>query len=138
MSPSVRQSKGIPRPGGPDLNATFKELRELLRAYQPPLIATVHSPNRYELWSEKEVVVAGRKRARIFFASAIIQKSYVGLYFLPVYVAPEMKQAIAPELRALLKGKSCFHIKSLDARARSQVRSALAKGFRLYRERGWV
>ncbi len=44
---------------------------------------------------------------------------------MPVYAAPEMKQVFAPELLVLLKGKSCFHIKSLDARlmAQHQVRS---------------
>ena len=138
MSPSTRQKKSTPRSGPPDLSATFKALRELLRAYQPPLNATVNSRDRYELWSEKEVVIAGRKRARVFFASVIIQKSYVGFYFMPVYAAPEMKRVFAPELLALLKGKSCFHVRVLDGRLRSQVKSALAKGFLLYRQRRWV
>lgn len=129
----------ISRPAAPaDLNATFKSLRGLLRAYRPPLVAKVDGPRRYELWSTKDVEIAGRKRSEVFFAAVIIQKSYVGFYFMPVYAAPEMKRVFAPELLGLLKGKSCFHIKSLDAHLMARIKSALAKGFRLYKKNGWV
>ena len=49
-----------------------------------------------------------------------------------------MKKIFAPELLALLKGKSCFHVKTLDAKLETQIRRALAAGFRLYKKRGWV
>ena len=95
-------------------------------------------PRRYELWSEKEVEIAGRKRTEVFFAAAIIQKAYVGFYFMPVYAEPDIKKLFAPELLALLKGKSCFHVRSLEGRLPAQIKSALARGFRLYKARGWV
>jgi len=138
VSPRARRKDVKTRAGSSDLDSTFKSLRGLLRAYRHPMVAKVDSPRRYELWSKKDVVIAGRKRSEVFFAAAIIQKSYVGFYFMPVYAAPEMKRFFAPELLALLKGKSCFHFKTLDAQLRDQVESALAKGFGLYREHGWV
>lgn len=138
MTPTPARRKASQTAGAADLNATFKSLRGLLRAYRPPLVAKVDGPRRYELWSAKHVEIAGRRRSEVFFAAAIIRKSYVGFYFMPVYAAPEMKQVFPPELLALLKGKSCFHINVLDVHLRAQIKSALAKGFCLYKDRGWV
>ena len=57
---------------------------------------------------------------------------------MPVYAEPERRELFAPELLALLKGKSCFHVRRLDDGLLAQVREALRQGFDLYRERGWV
>lgn len=121
-----------------DLEGTFKSLRALLARYRPPLVAKVDVARRYELWSRKDVVIDGRKRAEVYFAGLIIQKAYVGLYYMPVYTTPEMKRLFPPELLSLLKGKSCFHIKTLDARLLAQVTQALEAGYKLYKKNGWV
>jgi len=110
----------------------------MLKDYQPPLMTKMNDARRFDLWSEKDIVIAGRKRTEVCFAAVIIQKSYVGFYYMPVYTNPEMKKMLAPELLALLKGKSCFHIKTLDAKLEMQIQRALAAGFRLYKKRGWV
>lgn len=121
-----------------DLQAIFATLKAELQTYQPPLTARLDDDSRYDLWSEREVVIAGRKRKEVFFASVIIQKSYVGFYYMPVYTDAELKTVFAPELLRLLKGKSCFHIKKLDPGLLEQIRSALRIGFDLYRQKGWV
>jgi hypothetical protein len=121
-----------------DLRKMFLVLKAELMLYAPPLAARVNQPGRYELWSPKEAVIAGRKRSEVYFAAIIIQKDYVGFYFMPVYAAPEMKTVFGPELLALLKGKSCFHIRRLDPRLLRQIRAALKKGCALYKSRGWV
>ena len=56
-----------------DPEGTFKSLRALLARYRPSLVAKVDDARRYELWSRKDVVIAGRKRSVVFFASAVIQ-----------------------------------------------------------------
>ena len=125
-----------------DLQTIFDTLKPLLQAYQPPLTAQVDTPARYELWSVKSsaepLVIEGRKRSQVFFASLIIQKAYVGFYFMPVYVETELKTIFQPELLRLLKGKSCFHIKKLDAALLGQIEAALKIGFELYQHRGWI
>ena len=121
-----------------DLELIFSSLKELLQDYQPPLLAKIDDPGRYDLWSVKDVVIAGRKRKEVFFASAIIQKGYVGFYFMPIYGAPEMTEFFPAELLSLLKGKSCFHMKRLDDKLLEQVRTALQDGFALYKDRKWV
>lgn len=125
-----------------DLQAIFDTLKPLLQSYTPPLTARVDTPARYELWSVKPtaepLLVEGRKRSEVFFASLIIQKAYVGFYFMPVYVETELKTIFQPELLRLLKGKSCFHIKKLDAALLGQIEAALKIGFELYQQRGWI
>ncbi len=121
-----------------DLRATFSAVRSLLKRYQPPLTATVNRATRYELWSRREVEIAGRMRKEIFFASVIVQKDYVGFYFMPVYANSRLKSTFQPELLSLLKGKSCFHLRALDRELTSQIRAALAIGFAMYKKRGWV
>jgi hypothetical protein len=79
-----------------------------------------------------------KKKKEVFFAGLIIQKSYVGFYFMPIYAETDLKEVFKPELLKLLKGKSCFHIKKLDDELKSQIREALELGFELYKERGWV
>ena len=124
-----------------DLEPIFQRLRGALERYSPPLAArtgTVEGKSDYHLWSEKDVVVDGRPRKEVFFAGLIVQKGYVGLYYMPVYAEPERRELFAPELLKRLEGKSCFHIRRLDDELFGQIEQALANGFALYRERGWV
>lgn len=119
----------------------FDRLRPLLERYSPPLAAregAVRDKRDYQLYSEKEVEIDGRRRDEIFFAGLIQQKGYVGLYYMPVYAEPELADVFEPELLKLRKGKSCFHVKRLDAETLRRVDDALEKGFALYRERGWI
>ena len=122
----------------PDLPAIFQQLRPLLARYQP-LLASKHDDDRYyDLWSFKYLVIEGRKRKEVFFAGLIIQKDYVGFYFMPVYTDSEVKDFFQPELLRCLKGKSCFHIKKLDAELLAQIDEALQRGYALYQQKGWI
>lgn len=121
-----------------ELQAIFDTLKERMKAYQPPFTARMDDDAHYDLWSEKDLVIDGRKRKDVYFAGLIIQKNYVGLYYMPVYASEEVKNLFSPELLSRLKGKSCFHIKKLDPQLLEQIDDALKTGFDLYRERGWV
>ena len=121
-----------------DLPAIFSELKSLLQAYAPPLTSKIDTESSFDLWSQKDLVIEGRKRKEVYFAGLIIQKSYVGFYFMPVYVETEMRAFVPPELLRHLKGKSCFHIKALTPELREQIRAVLQSGFELYQQRGWV
>lgn len=122
----------------PDLLPLFEEAKVLLAPYAAQFTVTVDEPGRYELWSEREVVVEGRKRDRVFFASLIVQKAFVGFYYMPIYAEAGLAEFFGPELLATLKGKSCFHLKRLTPELKAQIEDALAKGLALYRERGWA
>ena len=121
-----------------DLKAIFDAIRPLLQKYQPPLTPKNDTERYFDLWSFKDLEIEGRKRKEVFFAGLIIQKSYVGFYFMPVYTNAEARALIPAELLRLLKGKSCFHIKSLTPGLLSQIEAALQEGYEIYRKRGWV
>lgn len=122
----------------PDLIPLFGTLRELLKPYERYFTPHEDRVGYYDLWSQKEVVIAGKKRKEVFFAGLIIQKDYVGLYYMPVYADDELKRFFGPELLATLKGKSCFYIKKDDPVILAQIKEALELGLRLYKDRGWV
>jgi len=122
------------------LDKIFGDLKALLGKYSPPLSERedkVGRKKRYDLWSKKEVVIAERSRKEVFFASIIIQKNYVGFYFMPIYVDTTISEVFKPELLSLLKGKSCFHIRKLNNKLSGQIKFALKEGFKLYKKRCW-
>lgn len=125
------------------MKTDFIEIFQTLRAVLQPY-ATLGFDNRtnsettYDLWSNKNVVIEGREKNEVYFAAVMIHKGHVGFYFMPVYAEPDMKNSFDPALLKLLKGKSCFHIKKLDDVLLEHIESALAEGYRLYKEKGWV
>lgn len=116
----------------------FKKLKKLLKKYENPLKPRIDLDSRYDLWSIKDVELSGRKRKGVHFASLIIQGSYVGFYFMPIYTNTELKNVFGRELLKTLKGKSCFHIKQLDIELIKQIEKSLEIGFELYKKRGWI
>ena len=122
----------------PELIPLFEELKKLLAPYEDHFTVRRDEPGYYDLWSEREVTIAGRKRAEVFFAGLIIQKRYVGFYYMPVYAESELAAVFGAELLATLKGKSCFYITTLTPSLREQIIDALARGYELYVERGWA
>jgi len=122
-----------------NLYQIFQRLKATLMMFEKPTMAPkIDLDSRYELWSQKDVVINGRRRREVFFAALIIQSNYVGFYFMPVYIDTSLKEVFAPELLKLLKGESCFHIKQLDENLEKQISDALCKGYDLYKQRGWI
>ncbi|TLN05712.1 hypothetical protein FDZ74_13395, partial [bacterium] len=58
-----------------DLNIIFSTLKGLLESYAPPLVAKKDLPGAYDLWSLKDLVIAGRKRSEIYFAGLVLYKT---------------------------------------------------------------
>jgi hypothetical protein len=121
-----------------NLSDIFQQLKKVLKKYEPPFVAKSDYEWRYELWSVKDVVIAGRKRNEVFFASLIIQRDYVGFYYMPIYSDTKLKKVFKKELLSTLKGKSCFHIKKLDKTLLGQIRGTLEIGYKMYKKNGWV
>jgi hypothetical protein len=121
-----------------DHKLIFDQIKKLMKKYEPPFTSKNESDSHYELWSEKEIEINGRKKNEVYFSGIIIQSNYVGFYFMPVYSDASLKDVLGKELLSTLKGKSCFHIKKLDKKLLSQIKKALESGFELYKKRGWI
>ncbi len=74
----------------------------------------------------------------VYFVGLMVQKGYVGFYFMPVYANPGLKSELHPQLLKCLKGKSCFHIKKNDPELMEQVKQALEIGYEDFKKKGWV
>ncbi|MCB0697833.1 MAG: hypothetical protein KDC07_10740 [Chitinophagaceae bacterium] len=121
-----------------DLLNIFNELKKIISPYRKGnMHPRIDIQGKYDLWAEKEVEVEGRKMDAVYFCGLIIQSSYVGFYFMPVYARPEMKAELAPELVKCLKGKSCFHMKTADKEMMKHVKDAMKKGYDMYKKMGW-
>jgi hypothetical protein len=139
MSKSTSEPKKQSRPKPTDKQLEiFEKLKEILAKHVPPLTAVESSQRGYELVSKKPVEFLGKKRPEMYFGAVMIQSSYVGLYLMHVYVKPERLNGLAPDLKKLLKGKSCFHIKTLDNSLIKQIEAAVKDGVDCYRKLGFI
>jgi hypothetical protein len=121
-----------------ELKRIFREIKILLKKYEPPFSSRINTDSKYDLWSENEMTVLGKKKKEMFFAATQIQSNYVGFYFMPVYENENMKRIFKKELLSLLKGKSCFHIKNFDRAVLTQIKDILKSGLNQYKKNGWV
>ena len=46
----------------------FQKLKKIIKRYEKPFVAKFDLDSKYDLWSIKEVEIAGRKRKEIFFS----------------------------------------------------------------------
>ena len=113
-----------------ELDGIFDELKRIMEAYSPPF--SVKTPSEalkrkrsYELTSYKKVVIAGRPKDEVYFAGLIKQKGYVGFYYMLAYAFPEVTSQLSPKFMSLLKGKTCFYIKSIEKSILDEVKKAL-------------
>jgi len=126
-------------PGQPQLIPIFQELKKLLTPYHKGTMKLLGGTDgKVLLISKKPVEILGRKRDELWFASALVQKGYVGFYYMPVYGDAGVKQLLEPELLKCLKGKACFHIKKYDKEIFSQIKKALRVGHDAWTSRGWL
>ncbi|HEY9166272.1 MAG TPA: hypothetical protein VIS48_08940 [Candidatus Kryptonia bacterium] len=98
----------------------------------------MNSDSRYELWSNKQVLVEGRRHDELYFAGIKIQSSFVGSYFMPICSDTSVRDKLGKNILSKLKRKSCFHIKEIDRSTILQIKTALEVGFRSYQKSGWV
>jgi hypothetical protein len=136
----VKSIKYADKSGGqPQLVPVYNELRQiLLQQVKGNMKLMDDKPGQVHLISKKPTEILEKKRDALYFASLLVQKGYVGFYLMPVYSDEFLKKQIAPELLKCLKGKSCFHIKKLDDKLKSQVAQALQAGYDCYEKKGWV
>lgn len=125
--------------GQPELTPIFKELVKLMEPFaKGSLEKSGGTDGQVGLISYHPAEMNGRKIEEVYLAGGLVQKGYVGFYYMPAYTAPEIKSSLAPELLKCLKGKSCFHIKKMDAQMAAQIKDALKKGYELYKKKGWI
>ena len=120
----------------------YDQLETLLKRYAPPFAVCpagkVGTKRSYALWSPKETVIGGRKYPGVNFVTVIEQKGYVGFYFMPIYMNPELQSKVPERLLKMKKGKCCFHVKAIDKDLLAEIKSALDLGLRAFQKNSWL
>ncbi len=93
-----------------EFDAVFNELQAILKKYEKKLDVVKDQADNYYLNAPKLV----DNKKPMFFGSATIKKNSVNYHLMPVYVNPELLDAISPELKKCMQGKSCFNFKKVD------------------------
>ena len=71
-------------PGQPQLIPIFEEIKKMLAPYEKGTMKLFGgSDGKVGLVSKKPVEILGRKKDELWFASALVQKGYVGFYYMP-------------------------------------------------------
>ncbi len=122
-----------------DLVEIFQTIRASLQPY-----ATMGFDNRtnsdtvYDLWSNKNVEIAGEEQHEVFFASVSIGKTYVTVYLLPPEKEADLQDLVNSNLLKLLKKKLGFQIKELDEFLLNHIEDSIATCYKRYKEEVWV
>ncbi len=126
------------------LEKVYDQLSEVLAQHAPPFRFQdlgVRNKKSVQLVVPNPVAIPGAyggKPVDLQFAAAILQKGYVGFYLMCIYMNEPVKKKISPALLKLLKGKTCFYLKSLDETLKKDIEAALEAGAKYYRGRGWA
>jgi len=142
--PAKATAKTKPKTAEDSLDVVFEELVTILKRQVPPFSTkvplVVRNKKAFQITVPKPVVVPGSyggKPVPIQLAAVILQKGYVGLYVMCIYMNPAANDKL-PNLKKLLKGKSCFHVKMLDDVLKREIEEALVIATAEYKKRGWV
>jgi len=117
----------------------FQTIRASLQPY-----ATLGFDNRtnsetvYDLWSNKNVEIDGSLRNEVFFVSVSIEDNHVALHLLPEDQVNELKKISDTGFQELLNANGYFEIVSLDDPLLAKIEEAIAAGFKIYKDKGWV
>lgn len=120
--------------------AVFQQLVDLVHATMPDEGFVIREePDKLTLETAQPVTIGGREKDSMELLSVIVQKRHVGFYFMPVYISDTLKATLPDDLAAMLKGKSCFHVKTeLSADQAAHLTRLIQQGIALYREKAWV
>lgn len=126
--------------GQPELLEIFNAIKKMAEPYdgKGAMVLHTNTGGQFNLVSHKPVEIAGRKRNELWFISALVQKGYVGFYFMPVYMNEPMQKVFSPEFIKCLKGKACFHSKKNDPVIMKDIQKAFKLGYQAYKDRGWL
>ena len=123
------------------LDTVFDDIKAILARHSKPFTVregAVRNKRDYHLILEKPLVINGRPKKELWFASVIQQKHNVGFYFMLVNDCAKDGNPLSPELLSHLDGKGCFHMTSLTPGLKKDIDSALKFGLAAYKKRKWL
>lgn len=112
----------------------LERLTSMLRAHEGDLRITSDSPEKFEVTGTREAIQGKKKVDGFYFATVLPKPKDVRFYFFPVYTHVDKIGELGPELKKMLKGKSCFHIKKWDDDIEKELDGLIKKAIDLYKK----
>ena len=114
------------------LDQIWEFLENQLEGLSPAIIKRKSNENMIEYAGTKEVMQGKQKVAGHYFASIVKKPKDVRLYFFPIYTHLKEYGPLSQDLKKMLKGKSCFHVKQLNPKLEEEIMDIISKGKELY------
>lgn len=115
----------------------FDRLKAILEEYKEHF-AVSEAADRYTLNTRGPVTAFGREYDNMMFVGLKELKNIVGFYFMPIYIDPALKDQVPDSWKKILKGHTCFNVKTLTPEMEKDLRTLLKIGVRDYKKRKWV
>lgn len=116
-----------------DFDAVFSRLKGLLARHASRLTVVHDKPDNYYLNSSKSY-----KGKELFFGAVQAKKSYVSLHLFPLYLHPELKDGLSPELKKRMQGKTCFNFTRVEEPLLDELAALTRRGFDTLAREGLV
>lgn len=119
-----------------ELQTIQQKLIDMLNQHPSSLKVTANTPEKFEVSGTIKTMLGKKEVDGIYFASVVPKPKDVRFYFFPTYTHREQIGKLPENLQKALKGKSCFHIKSMDAEFEKNINDLIHKAVKLYQADG--
>ena len=92
--------------------SVFAALKPILAKHARRLSVKADTPTEYILVTKSRSPFPQHKGHPLEFGVVRSGKAYVSFHLMPLYMSPTLNQAIAPELKKRMQGKTCFNFKT--------------------------
>lgn len=114
-----------------------EKLISILKSHVGDLKITAEESNKFEVAGTIEVMQGKKKVDGVYFCTVVPKPKDVRFYFFPLYTHADQLD-MSPALKKCLKGKTCFHFKSLDDSLETEVKGLVDSAISLYKAEGML
>lgn len=123
------------------MSKSLAEIRQtfidLLKDHLGQLKITADNETKFEVTGTIEAMQGKKKVDGFYFATVVPKPKDVRFYFFPTYThRDDLIDTFSDEMKKCLKGKSCFHVKSLSPELEEEFKGLIAKAIKLYQKDG--
>jgi hypothetical protein len=111
-----------------DFQPVFEALKKIFAPYEKKMVVAQDTEKMYILNTRYHL----KKNYPLMFGGVRLGKNYVSYHLMSLYMSPDGKGALSPELKKRMQGKACFNFKEVDKKLfkeLTQLTKAGAKRF---------
>lgn len=119
--------------------AVYAALKPLLSKHAKRFSVKAESDGGINLKTKSPSPFPQHKGQPMFFGEIRVCKGYVSFHLMPVYMCPELKKLISPDLKRRMQGKSCFNFKTMpEPQLLNELKQLTDASVKNWVERKWL